>query len=578
MKKKSNKLWVVIAVIIVIAVAIFLVPKLINKQDNVKLTEIAENDIKYYKLRKDEKTGIIDKEGNIVIEPKYADIHIPNPTTDLFICTTSNNYNNSDWKAYNSKNEQILTNYASVEAISINQLTSTVPYEKNVLKYKEGNLYGLVDFQGKKILPANYEEISNIDYKEGYLKVKKEGFYGVVTIEGKTILKPEYSDILADGYYNASSKYSKAGFLLQTKSDDGYKYGYAKPDGKVIVENNYSEISRINEINDDKNIYLISSSNGKYGLLKNGKILLENEYDDIEYDRETNLLVISKGIKQGAYNIEGKEIIPMEYDLINIGGDYINAVKEGNRTVFDSNGNKLDTDFYSHLKASNNYSVVIDSQNNYNIVDTSNNLLLKDKYIYIEYYKNDLFIATQETNSGLINANGNIVVPLKYSTLQKIDGTELLKATTLENNKIDLINASGTVIEGCENSKIEKKNNYIKIYSDSETKYFDLNGNQKTYQELYPGNKMFASSKNGKWGFVNGSGNVVVDYTYDMVTELNGKVAGVKKGDLWGVIDENGKIIIEPKYKIDWSNVVFLSTYYEINNVGEKVYSGDVIE
>ena len=81
------------------------------------------------------------------------------------------------WKAVDSNNTQKLSQFEDVEAIEINPLTSIVPYEKDILKYKEGNLYGLINLEGKKILPAEYEDIKNIDYKEGYLKVKKDGLY-----------------------------------------------------------------------------------------------------------------------------------------------------------------------------------------------------------------------------------------------------------------------------------------------------------------------------------------------------------------------------------------------------------------
>lgn len=577
--KSGKRIIIIIVAILLIAIAVFFGWKMINQSNSVNLVEINKSDIVYYKLRKDGKVGVIDKDGNVVINPSYADVQIPNPTKDVFIVTDDANINSTKWKAVNSQNTQILTEFEDVEAISINQITSTVPYEKSVLKYKEGNVYGIIDFSGKKIVPAQYEEISNIDYKEGYLKVKKDGSYGIVNIEGKVLVKPEYNNVSADGFFNKDSKYEKAGFITQIKSDDGYRYGYVNSNGKSELENSYSEIVRLTDIEDENNAFLTTLTNGKYGLVKNGKNVLENEYESIEYDKETNLLIVGKNHKQGVYNLEGQAILPIEYAWINMGGDYINASKDNENLVFDSKGNKLDTKFTSHLKATNNYSVVIDENNNYNIADTKNNLLLNEKYIYIEYFKNDLFIATQGNNSGIINANGNVVVPFSYSTIQKIDGTELLAASLGENNRIDIINGSGKVVQGFENAMIEKNEKYIKIFSETNVMYFDLSGNQTTYKDLVPGNTIYAASQNGKWGFVDSKGNKVVDYVYDSVTEQNGNVAGVKTNGVWGIIDLTGKVILEPTYKLESANVKFLGTYYEINNyVGDIVYSGDVLE
>ena len=569
-----------IKTIILVAVAIILlgiaIAKVINnKKYEVKLTQIEQNDIKYYVLKKEQKYGVIDNEGSIIVEPTYRNVEIPNPTTDLFICTESDDLANPTWKAINASNEQVLAQY-NISAIQINQLTSYVPYEKNVLKYKDGSLYGIIDLSGKKITEAIYEEISGLDYKEGYLKVKENGLYGIINIKGTTIIKPEYENITADGYYSKDTKYSKAGFILRTKTDNGYKFGYATYNGKVVLEPIYNEVNRITEIEDDKNVYLLSSTNGKYGLTKNEKQIIENEYEDIVYDKTSNLLIVNKDEIKGVYNIEGKIIIPIDYTSITIGGDYINAIKNETRVIFDISGQKLDTDITSHLKVSDNYSIIIDKDNNYNIVDNLNNKLLNDKYVYIEFFKDNLFIATQENRTGVIDANGKIIVPLKYGTVQKIEKVDLLEAAEIENGKIDLIDEKGNILEGLEDASLEKNDEYIKIYSKDDAKYFKLDGTQVEYKELYPSNSLYAKKQNGKWGFVNSNGNTVVDYIYDMVTEQNGKFAGIKSGELWGVIDENGNVILEPKYSLIYDDVKFLSTYYELkDSLGVPTYCGD---
>lgn len=578
MKGNNKKIIIIIAVILIaiIGTAVFFIFN--NNNKGIELTEINDSEIKYYRIIKNEKVGVINKDGETIIEPQYANIRIPNPTTEVFICTDQVNSNDEKWKAVNAQNQPAFEQYEEVEAIPINQISSNIPYEKSVLKFKKNNLYGLIDFNGKQILPAEYEEITNIEYKEGYLKVKKEGLYGVVSIDGKTIIKPNYYNITSDRFYNEKTKYSKAGFILQIKSDSGYKYGYADTNGKQLLETLYNDITRINEIEDEKDTYLFTTTNGKYGLTKNEKIQLENEFDGIEYDKTTNLLVVAKSNKYGVYTLEGQQLIPIEYQALSIGGDYINVYNENERkAVYDKNGKQIDTQFYSHLEVTNNNSIVIDQNNNYNITDSSNNLLLQDKFIYIEHYKDNLFIATKGATSGIINTNGNEVVPFKYSTIQKITGTDLLEATA--NNRTDIINENGQVVEGIEKGVIEKSDNYIKMYSDNDVKYFDFNGNEKTYQDFVTNNKIYAKKQNGRWGFTDANGNKVIDFVYDMVTEQNGNFAGVKKDGKWGVIDADGKVIVNPIYKLSWNNVKFLSTYYKLNNrSGEAIYCADVIE
>ena len=70
-------------------------------------------------------------------------------------------------------------------------------------------------------------------------------------------------------------------------------------------------------------------------------------------------------------------------------------------------------------------------------MDNNNNLLLKENYAYIEYYRDNYFIVTKNGYTGIINANGSIIVPIEYSTISKIDKTEILEATKIKNNQIE---------------------------------------------------------------------------------------------------------------------------------------------
>ena len=113
---------------------------------------------------------------------------------------------------------------------------------------------------------------------------------------------------------------------------------------------------------------------------------------------------------------------------------------------------------------------------------------------------------------------------------------------------------------------IEVQTNYIKISNQEETKYFDKDGNELTNTQVYPNNKLFAKESNGKWGFVDKNGNVVVDYKYDKATELNEYgYAAVKLNDKWGSINEQGNEVQSPIYEFDNEAVPsFLGKYYKL--------------
>ncbi len=574
--QRSNKKLLIVVFLIILIVAIGIIAKVVldNKKYDISLEEVNEENVEYFVLQKDNKYGVINKNGQVVVEPQYEGLKIPNPTKDIFICAVD--IDGDTWKAINEKNEQLWSNYNSVDCIALRAITSLVPYEKTVLKYKQGNFYGVMDYEGNIITDAIYEEINTVDYKEGYLKVKQEGKYGVININGIKILDNDYDDILFDGYYDEQTKYSESGFILRTKTDDGYKYGYATTKGKIILEPNYNEVSRITEIEDGNNLYFITSVNGKYGFIKNSKIVLENDYREIRYDKTNNILVVKKDSTYGVFDLVGKNIIPLDYDAILIGGEYINAYKGEDTIIFNKEGQTIKTDYSSKEKVSNNYSIIIDKDNNYNILDRNDKVLLSSGYTYIEYFRDDLFIATQETKTGLIKANGEIVIPIEYSTIQKVEGANCLQATILENNITTIINIEGKIQKGLEQSTLIKEENYLKILSDNDVKYFTIDGNETTYQNLVPGNKIYAVKKNDKWGFADAQGNTVINCEYDFVTEQNGNFVGVKKDGKWGVLDTDNNAIKEPSYEIEYNNISFLGEFYKVGtNMGIPIYMGN---
>lgn len=455
-------------------------------------------------------------------------------------------------------------------------------YEKSVLKYKENDKYGLIDFSGKKITKPIYDEIDSVSYKEGELLVKQNDKFGVINIKGNVIVDINYAKISVDGYYTDKNQYKYAGYIVSNKTDEGYRYGYISNSGKKIVETEYNELSRISDIEDDENVYLIAAKNGQYGVMKNGKDLISNEYQSIRFDSTNNILVIEKSKKYGVANLEGKVIVPVQYDQIDITGIYTYAQENEKLTVYDKNGNQKDIDTSTAVLNTNNdkYKIKIDNQNGtkYGVINEDGKEIINTKYNYIEYLFDDYFIASSENGKlGIIDDKESQKVELKYDSVQRIQETNMIQATITSTNITELYNNNMKKVFEMNNANIETiKDGYIKIYNDSETKYFDKDGNEVDNTILYPNNKLFSKIQNGKYGFVDKSGKVVVEYKYDRVTEFNENgFAAVKKDGKWGAINEQGEEIVEPKYEL--TNQIepnFIGRYYQVKfGFGEFYYT-----
>ncbi len=575
MKKKCI---IGIIIIVIAIITAFVVYNIIKENGRNYEIEKVDN-YNYFVVMQNNLYGVIDKTGNTIISPKYQEVKIPNPEKAVFVCYEENNT-----KVLNEKNEEILTNYTNVEPIGLKNIASDLMYEKSVLRYAKDGKYGLIDFEGKEITKPIYDELEGLPYKEGELLVKQNEKYGVINIKGNNLVDIEYETITVDGYFTNENQYKNAGYIVSIKTEEGYRYGYIKNDGKEIAKPQYNELSRITGIKDDENIYLLGSKNGQYGISKNGEDIIQNAYQSIRYDEVNNVFVIEKSKKYGIANIEGKELVPLNYNQIDITGMYIYAQNDQGITVYDSQGTQVNMNAnIAILNTSNeNYKIKIDNENGskYSIIDKDGKELTKETYNYIEYLYDNYFIASKDTGKlGVIDEKGNIKVELKYSSLQEIQGTKLLQATISEEKKTEVYSSTMEVVASMQNAVIENNEEYIKVYNGSETILLSKEGNVLENTQVYSNNKLFAQKKDDKWGFVDKSSNVIVDYKYEAVTEFNQYgFAAVKLNGKWGAINEQGQEVVEPKY--DLANEIepfFIGKYYRVTYGYGEFYFTDKV-
>lgn len=578
-----NKKKITITIVLVILIILIGVIITRNIGQNLEIATIKE--FKYYKYIENGKMGVIDSKGQVIINAEYNAIRIPNPEKDLFIGIYDYNSENGIYKtkALNSKNEELFKEYEEVSSIEIKEIVSNVPFEKTVLKYKKDGKYGIMDFSGKVITKPIYEEIESMPYKEGELVVKKNGKYGVININGKKIIDFKYDEISSDGYYSKEKEYSLGGYIVGIKKEEGFRYGYINCKRKKILETEYNKIYRMTQIEDDKNVYLVAEQNGQAGLLKNKKKLLNYEYQSIDYESLNKVFIVQKGQNYGVIDIEGKTIVESNYSDLTIEGIYIYANKENQTEVFDIKGNKQEVPKYKTITPTENenYNITIDSNNKYGVTDKQGNVVIPNDYYYAEYIAGDYFIVSGiEGKSGIIDVKNETILSIKYDIVQKIEDFNIIQAGIVEDNLLELYNGNMKKILSMENGKIVEEENYIKVYSDKETKYLSKDGIEIKNTELFTDNKLFAIEKDGKWGFADKQGNIKVDAIYDKVSDFNTNgFAGICKDKKWGSIDSEGNVVIEPTYVFSEriSEPNFIGKYYKVvAGYGEIYYTDEV--
>ncbi|MBE9577584.1 WG repeat-containing protein [Moraxella sp. K1664] len=75
--------------------------------------------------------------------------------------------------------------------------------------------------------------------------------------------------------------------------------------------------------------------------------------------------------------------------------------------------------------------------------------------------------------------------------------------------------------------------------------------------------------QNGKWGFIDNTGKVVIPVQYDYVGYFSEGLATVKQNGKFGFIDKTGKVVIPVQYDNAW---VFENGKAEVSLNGEFFY------
>ena len=564
-----NKKKLIIIIGIILAIVAIIVSLTIYFSKRAKyIYDVEEiSNIEYNTVNIEERYGVIDGKGNIIVDPNYDVIQIPNPSKPIFICMSNYNTETKEYetKVLNDKKEQIITGYESVQAIPTETTADGVPFENTVLKYKKNGKYGLISIEGKEITKPIYDDISAVTYKEGMLFVKQNEKMGVININGKQVIDVEYDNIIVDKYYDVNTKYQKTGFIVCKTGENGYRYGYINYKGDKILDTEYTELERVNEIENSKDIYIIAYKDGQAGLLKNKKIVLKHEYEDIIYNAYNDIFIVQRNGKQGIVSRNGDIKIDTKYSNISFGGIYVNVDENGINKVLDLNGNEISDGYISKLPTGDGqHSIVYGDDGIYKIIDNNGNIVVDKNYTNIEEIDNNYYIVASDRNNGIIDLTGKSLVDLKYNSILKLDNTELLQANISSTSTVSLINKNMEVIATMDDATIEINDNYIRLYSEKENRYFDYKGKELSANEVLPNNKLYAKKINNKWGFVDKNGNLKVKDEYDMVTELNEYgFAGIKKDNKWGVINENGEIIKEPTYELESISPMFIGKYYK---------------
>ena len=434
-------------------------------------------------------------------------------------------------------------------------------------------------------------------FKDTYLTeeqinlLKQNHIYADEIINGT---KKNISSNMAYNFYSFSDLKKIGNIIVDSEIKDAEINNFKEMSNLIITINNtedYEEeyfkkiVKILNKIEKLETNFTVRIECEKRSLLnkyihlinhKNINLFIHNDCYDYplnEYINEEKLL--NSMVK----NIKNSKCTPFEkyiavYDIVKNYKPY--------KEVEDENKHHLSRDIRYILK--NDYMVCvgytklfrelldkvgIESTIYYTSVDTSydDGFTLEDKPLNLCKHAR-LLVNLNDKEYGIIDINDKEIIEPKYTNIYYEDSAGFYVAET-ENYISEILDTEFKVKLKGIISELNKENGYMKLKVDNNYKYYNFKFEEKDVKEILSSNKLFVSIKDGKYGYTDKEGNVVVDYIYDEAQEQNEYgYAAVKKNDLWGAIDSEGKEVVSPKYN--------LKNYLVIDFIGKWHLGQDV--
>ena len=551
----------------------------------------------FAKVEKDEKYGVIDKTGKIIVPLEYDEV--------------------GDFQ----------NGYA---AVGRGDYTN--------------KKYGFVDLNGNVVIPLIYDYVRHYK-REGIVWVSKDRKEGFVDMAGNIIVPIEYDDA-AFFYYPFSNNIIKT--EKEIIDDEGKEHTYASLfdcKGNIILPAYPTYIPYVNETegtaiayqyNRGEKIFIVDKSgevfalpdyddindfsngltrvekDGKYGFIdKTGKVIVPLEYDYAdEFDQGRAIVGIDIGGVEnyGLINKSGNIIIPLEYSYININRDdaIVDVIKNGKcglislltgEIILPLKYNYLGN-FSEGLASYEPYRSDGSKSGKYGYIDTTGAVVIRPEYDAAYSFLNGLARVQKDGKYGLVDKTGKVIVPIEYDKIERISdefGNKLAKVG--KGSKYGLVDKTGKVVVPIEYGYIEpiseelaivsgdqftSKNNGIvnmvtgaiiippeydniwgdathgpfRVEKDDRYGYFDMEGNVIvpvifiTLGYFDDGYAIFIEYIEGtKYGCIDKEGNVTIPAIYDYIRENYDGVAVITKDGKHGLISMNGNIITPPIYE-----------------------------
>lgn len=495
-----------------------------------------------------DKTGIVDATGKLVFPLQYSSVEPIGHALKVCIGNKCGVINPAGREIIPTQFDEIKTIniegrdlYGTPAIATLGEKEAAKPYYFVVTKGAHTSLF---DQEGKQIMPFEYNKVGITVYHDSaYITFEEQGKVGLMNMQGKIILPARYEGMTMgynDGfsYLDDAAGKDKAAYMAVLK---GSQVGlFNLHTGAEVVPPKYNWVQWQNN-----NILYLKDGDSTAMATKTGKIIRgpklygfytavdTNRMVETQYpDNGTTLCLLTDLAGNKLYTNPRWEFKEDTYSRTLIPDDQKNGHAQFNDGLLKIWGDKRDNVFVDTNGKEvifEGYSFVGDFWNGlavagkdlspehtvYGIINRQQEIILPVSMDDITRFEDNLLMVRKGTARGLIRKDGRIMLPVQYEGIDKLYSMPYYKV--LQNKKYGITDLNGKMILPVEFDEI-------------------------SYREKA---KLFEVTKAGKSGIADTTGHLIIPVRYDELKVNQGDEnifpILVKEGKWYFYLDKDGK-------------------------------------
>jgi hypothetical protein len=301
-----------------------------------------------------------------------------------------------------------------------------------------------------------------------------------------------------------------------------------------------------------------SKITGKYGYFYRGLFMVIWPRFDQAYSFSEGLAAVKIGKKWGFINkIGGMVIAPRYIGAVNFKSDLAAVEVQPNKWGFlDQQGRMIIDPWFNELKVFSFFrgEIIVKKDNQWIYYDKHKKLQICSRIDVNFCINNKIIYVVENGKWGFVNYDGKVTIKPYYDFMDYNNGYCIVEI----NGKYGVVDQNGNVIIPIQYLKDAIMNfQYGQLILKISNKLWIWNSNEKNKitnrvetQEInqYYKEQLALINENGKYGFINRKGNIVIQPKYDLARPFVTGLAAVKVRHQWGFINYDGKIVIPIRY------------------------------